>query len=558
MAEKRVRRTQGVSPETQSEAQGPATAIQTRGKKQMVMYFAIAIFVIILVVAGYFYMVSTGGIDLSRGNQGDSLDLTVQNYDGYTRKEKYYTFLVVGTDASGLNTDTILVASFDTVNNKVNILQVPRDSMLDVDRNNRKINASFAIGQEEQLEKDLENLIGIPIDRYVVVSIQAFRDIVDAVGGVEVNVPQAMQYEDPYQGLVIDLQPGVQTLNGEQAEGFVRYRSGYADADIGRLKAQKAFISAFMKKIFSLNGVLQIPELINTISANLKTNLNTNEMIFLSTKALSLGSDDIRFFTLTGENYRDGAAYYALYKEETMQVINNYFNPFTEDLTEDKFHIIEFERKENNQADLDGDNLDEASNVELSQIKGEKMSDNRTANPENSENLMTATQENSPLTGMSLQAAGESVEPSQEVEQDTATETSEDNGIPQPSIIGEGPASSSSQQQVETSQDNGLTDVASALLDGGGTKVELINASGDKTLLATARARLENNGCTIVWEETTNTVIYSQTVIINRNGRNLGHNLEGLFPGCSVKDNDKEDSEADVTVIIGADMISSQ
>lgn len=553
MAGRRVRRRDEESPVPQNEVKAPATAAKTRGKKQILLYFVVAILVIVLAGVGYFYVASTGGIDLNRGTgAGEEINLTVQNYDGYTRKDKYYTFLVVGTDASGLNTDTILVSSFDTVNNKVNILQVPRDSMLDVDRNNRKVNASFAIGQEAQLEKDLENLIGIPIDRYVVVSIQAFRDIVDAVGGVEVNVPQAMQYEDPYQDLVIDLQPGVQTLNGAQAEGFVRYRSGYADADIGRLKAQKAFISAFMKKVFSLEGVLKIPELIESISKNLKTNLNTNEMIFLSTKALSLSSEDIRFFTLTGENYRDGAAYYALYKDETMQIINNYFNPFTEDLTADKFHIIEFERKENNQADLDGDNLDEASNVELSQIKGEKMSDNRTANPENSANHTTATQENSPLTGMSLAATGEEQE---QPEQET-TENTGESDVQQPVKVGEGPASATTQQAANPSQDNALNSVASTLLDGGSTKVELINASGDKTLLGTTRARLENNGCQVIWEETTNTVTYQKTTIINRNGRNLGHNLEGLFPGCVVKDEDKKESEADVTVIIGADMIS--
>lgn len=559
MAKKRVRRGKEQSPVPQYDVKTLVTAVQTRGKKQILLYFAVAIAVIILAAAGYFYVASIGGIDLNRKTgQGEDINLTVQSYDGYTRKDNYYTFLVVGTDASGLNTDTILVASFDTVNNKVNILQVPRDSMLDVDRSNRKINASFAIGQEEQLETDLENLIGIPIDRYVVVSIQAFRDIVNAVGGVEVNVPQAMQYRDPYQNLVIDLQPGVQTLNGEQAEGFVRYRSGYADADIGRLKAQKAFISAFMKKIFSLEGALKIPELIDTVGQNLKTNLNTNEMIFLATKALSLGSDAIRFFTLTGENYRDGAAYYALYKEETMQIINDYFNPFTEDLTQDKFHIVEFERKENNQADLDGDNLDEASNVELSQIKGEKMSDNRTANPENSENLLTATQENSPLTGMSLQAAGETQEQQQEQPQESAnpSESENDSGIQQPAQVGEGPASLSTQQTTNPSQGSTLNSVASALLDGGATKVELINASGDKTLLATTRALLQNNGCEVMWEETTNTIQYDQTVIINLNGRNLGNTLTNLFPGCSVRNDDKKQSEADVIVIIGMDMLS--
>ncbi len=557
MAGKRVRRTDDTSPALHGSTDVPVTAEQTRGKRRIWMYFLVVVLVILLVAVGYFYTVTTGGIDLNRGKGMEEINLTVQNYEGYTRKDKYYTFLVVGTDASGLNTDTILVSSFDTVNNKVNILQVPRNSMLDVDRNNRKVNASFAIGQEEQLEMDLENLIGIPIDRYVVVSIQAFRDIVDAVGGVEINVPQAMQYEDPYQDLVIDLQPGVQTLNGVQAEGFVRYRSGYADADIGRLKAQKAFISAFMKKLFSVKGALQIPELVNVVSENLKTNLNTNEMIFLATKALSLGGDDIRFFTLTGENYRDGIAYYALYKEETMQIINTYFNPFTTDLSADKFHIVEFERKENNQADLDGDNLTEASNVELSQIKGEKKAENTTANPENSKNLTTATQDNSPLTGMSLADAGDTQQIAVQPSQEETNDNEEQSDTVQPAQVGEGPASSTTTAIAQPStSENMLNDMASTLLDGGGTKVELINASGDKTLLATTRARLENNGCEVVWEETTNTIQYSQTVIINLNGRNLGNNLTGLFPGCAVRDDDKKESEADVTVIIGTDMLS--
>lgn len=194
--------------------------------------------------------------------------------------------------------------------------------------------------------------------------------------------------------------------------------------------------------------------------------------------------------------------------------------------------------------------------MELSQIKGEKKADNATANPENSENLMTATQENSPLTGMSLEDAGEA-QTSAEPETEQTKDTQQEEGPPQPAKVGEGPASSSSTMAVQPSQEtSGLNDMASALLDGGDIKVELINASGDKTLLAAARQKLEENGCQIIWEETTNTIKYNQTAIINLNGRNLGNNLTTLFPGCSVRSDDKKQSEADVTVIIGTDMLS--
>ncbi len=100
---------------------------------------------------------------------------------GLVRKDGYYTFLLVGTDKGGGNTDTMLLVSFDTSNKKINLLQIPRDTLLNVDRAVKKINAAYAYGKIDGLKQDISNLLGVPVDRYGILNITGFHKVVDAV-----------------------------------------------------------------------------------------------------------------------------------------------------------------------------------------------------------------------------------------------------------------------------------------------------------------------------------------------------------------------------------------
>ena len=160
------------------------------------------------------------------------------------RKDDYYTFMFCGTDDGGTRTDTIIVASYNVKTQEVNMVNIPRDTMSNVKRKIKKINSGFN-GGPEQLEKELEMLLGIPIDRYVVVSFEGFEELIDLIGGVDFNVPTYMVWDDPSQDLHIYLEPGMQHLDGEKAIQLVRFRQnnpgvagGYAEGDIGRIKMQ--------------------------------------------------------------------------------------------------------------------------------------------------------------------------------------------------------------------------------------------------------------------------------------------------------------------------------
>jgi len=173
------------------------------------------------------------------------------------RKEDFHLFLLCGTDQSGARTDTIMLAALDGKGKAVNILQIPRDTMLDVERQDKKVNASYAYGKYDLLKKDLQNYFGVPIDGYVLVNTKGFRNIVDLMGGVEVTVPFNMDYEDPEQDLYIHLKAGKQILNGSKAEQYVRFRKGYVDQDLGRMRAQKAFLSAAIKKMLTPSTIIK-------------------------------------------------------------------------------------------------------------------------------------------------------------------------------------------------------------------------------------------------------------------------------------------------------------
>ena len=251
------------------------------------------------------------------------------------RADGVYSVLVVGTDKVGLNTDTILVASLDSVNNQASVMSIPRDTMSNVNRNVKKINAAYSIGAKngkgnvENLKDEVSDLIGFEVDNYVVVNLTAFEELIDAIGGVTINVPRNMNYDDPYQDLHIHIDKGLQTLNGKQAVGFVRYRSGYAEGDIGRVKAQQLFIEALVNQVATPATVTKMPKLINIVLDNMDTDLTNGELLWFGKEVLEIDmATNFNMFVLPGEpQYVRGVSYYLPNESEILAIVNEYFNP---------------------------------------------------------------------------------------------------------------------------------------------------------------------------------------------------------------------------------------
>ena len=246
--------------------------------------------------------------------------------------------LLCGKDrASGL-TDVIVVARLDSVSHTVSLVQIPRDTYaVYSDGSYRKLNgAASALGGMEGLSDLLSEALGVPIDHYALVDLDCIGDVVDAVGGVTLTVPTDMDYEDASQGLSIHLRAGTQTLCGDEAEQFLRFRSGYATADLGRLDAQKLFLSAFLKSVKENCTLPALIRIVRTLYGRVETDLSLGECVRLAATGLKLSSDRLAAETLPGEAAREngdtGTSYYIVSRSDAYDTVNRMLNPFVDPL----------------------------------------------------------------------------------------------------------------------------------------------------------------------------------------------------------------------------------
>ncbi|QEY31153.1 LytR family transcriptional regulator [Synechococcus sp. RSCCF101] len=191
-------------------------------------------------------------------------------------------FLVLGTDASGTNTDVIVALQ---VNDGVTrAFQIPRDSYIESwGYGALKVNALYAYGGTEAVKSELSHLLGVTIDHHIVVDLDGIRSLSDLIGGVEVDVPKRLYYVDNSQDLLIDLQPGPQVLRGRDLEGFLRWRHD-EEGDLGRLDRQQLVLHALVKKLTSPEIVLRLPVLLGAASQNIRTDLGPMELGGLITR----------------------------------------------------------------------------------------------------------------------------------------------------------------------------------------------------------------------------------------------------------------------------------
>lgn len=229
----------------------------------------------------------------------------------------------------GGRSDTMLLVRIDPVNESVNLLSIPRDTRVDIPGIGiNKINhANAAGGAELAAQAVSHNMDGVEVDRYVRVSTEAFRELVDLLGGVTVFVPYRMYYVDNTQDLHIDLQPGEQTLNGQQAEGFARFRHD-AYGDVGRVQRQQQLIRALRERVMNPTVLPKIPEAMQILQRNLDTNLSLDEMLALINFGLNLEQDHFRMVMLPGRFSSPDeyiASYWIMDRDGRDQIMQNYF-----------------------------------------------------------------------------------------------------------------------------------------------------------------------------------------------------------------------------------------
>ena len=269
--------------------------------------------------------------------------------------ETKYNFLVLGHDRAANLADVILLVSFDTENGSLDLMQIPRDTFFDYGGSHYKINSMYSsmynqIDKEESDNRDLEaartfattleETLCVKIHYATVMDLDGFSAIVDAIGGVDMYVPYDMVYQDDGQGLNINLRQGQQTLDGEKAEQFVRYRSGYVQGDVGRGDAQKLFMTAFIQSLKNNLSVGTIGEIVRAVYEHVDTELSISDMIYFGKEVLGLELSNVNMMTLPGEaktSGNTGASYYVMNREATIAAIDEYYNIYDFAVTDDIF-----------------------------------------------------------------------------------------------------------------------------------------------------------------------------------------------------------------------------
>jgi len=185
----------------------------------------------------------------------------------------------IDKDAFTGRSDTIVVGRFDPIANTIRTISIPRDTQVEIPSNGtQKINAANAIGGPALAKVTVERFLGIPIDHYVVLNVHGLVDLVNELGGVTLEVPKKMAYMDWTAKLKIDLEPGVHTLTGNQAMGFVRFRHD-ALGDIGRVQRQEIFLRAVLDKAINPTSWPHVPKLLEIAQNYLDSDLSMKDMM---------------------------------------------------------------------------------------------------------------------------------------------------------------------------------------------------------------------------------------------------------------------------------------
>lgn len=284
------------------------------------------VIILIIFLSGIISMVSFfGKIDnsetvASSAPKGDSVNFLLLGMDiGSTDNV---------ADKSIKRTDTIMLVNYNKKTKAVQIISIPRDTLVTEKNSNYKINAAFVKGGDSKVKSVIENLLSIDINYIVKIDYKAFRDFIDAIGGVDMEIECDMIYDDDGQNLHINFKGGtIAHLNGQKAEEFFRWRknndgTGLATGDLGRIENQHKFIQKVINKCKTPTIIFKIPKILNSIAENMDTNLTSLQMIKYGTKFLT--SSGIQMKTLEGTPKTiSGQSYFVFEKSKNKELLES-------------------------------------------------------------------------------------------------------------------------------------------------------------------------------------------------------------------------------------------
>lgn len=302
-------------------------------KKKRKIFLIIVIILIILLLSGTWFgykVYKNGG-----GLQG--ILATIVGHDENTLKNLPKVYCLVTGQSQNL-TDTIMLCSYDPKTQEASILSIPRDTFVGKNKNRAtafdKINALYQTSPEETI-KEVSRITGIDIKYYLNIDTEALKEVVDSIGGVYFDVPIDMDYDDPTQDLHIHMKRGYQLLNGDKAEQVVRFRHNndgtsypieYGDNDLGRMRTQRDFLQAIVKKLATPTTLTKVNDFIKIANKNVTTNLDLSLAKDYAPYAVEFKSENLKTSTLPGTpELCNGVWIYTHDASETKKVVEELF-----------------------------------------------------------------------------------------------------------------------------------------------------------------------------------------------------------------------------------------
>ena len=345
----------------------PKKPSRLTGQQKVLLVIAICLAIVLAVVAACQSLFVRPDVENKKNNdkKGENAQEEAIDYgdgvrpraDGERKSEDYYTVLILGRDTGGGgNTDTMLLASYDVTGQKATVMSIPRDTMVNVNWDVKKINSVYNMhggGDKgiQALYKEIAQLVGFEPDYQVVVEWEAVGKLVDAIGGVYFDVPYNMDYHDPYQDLVIEQAKGYRLLNGDDAMQVIRWRkndpgSPYGNSsgigDSGRMEVQQNFLKAVIQQLMKPANVMNIGKIAKVFQECVETDLSFQEILWFGKSAVSggLSVENVEFLTMPwkgvsawSRSYNQNLSYVVPIANELLDIVNNKLSPFVETFT---------------------------------------------------------------------------------------------------------------------------------------------------------------------------------------------------------------------------------
>ncbi len=259
-------------------------------------------------------MPESNGVVFNPGKEGDGVVIP-----------DIMKILILGLDPRDANmrSDTIMIMALNRKSGEISLFSIPRDMRVQIPGHGKdKINHAFAYGGIALTRETVEDFLNIDLDYYMTTDFDGFENIIDILGGIEMDVEKRMYYKGI--DVLIDLQPGLQHLDGDKALQYVRWRSD-GEADFGRVRRQQEFLSALLQEMIAFKNIIKIPRLLPEIADNIKTDLELNQAILLANKLKNVDFEQINTFTLPGRGEKiNGVDYVIPQEKEINDLVKTY------------------------------------------------------------------------------------------------------------------------------------------------------------------------------------------------------------------------------------------